>query len=59
MNKKNKNQADVTKNIDQDSAAHEYIKDKWVDKDPEVVPEQCRTGRCGHSEHTIKHETTD
>lgn len=47
------------KEVDQDTAAREYVRKKWVDKEPDIVPESCRTGRCGHKEHQIKHEKID
>jgi hypothetical protein len=59
MTDKKKEETVPSKEMDQDTAAHDYIKKKWVDKDPEIVPEACKTGRCGHKEHQIKHEKGD
>jgi len=59
MTDKKREDTSIEKEVDQDTVSRDYVRKKWVDKDPEVVPEQCLTGRCGHKEHTIKHETPD
>lgn len=59
MTHKKRDDQEIKKEVDQGTVSREYVRKKWVDKDPEVVPEECRTGRCGHKEHQIKHEKPD